>query len=153
MVAQKKAMPEVARRLSVLTCTLQKLTNELESEFTSNLNLTPSEFHFLSHLHLVEDLTIKNISEVMSISYGRISHILNSLENKGFVKRENNAKDKRNVVIKLTDKTKSTIAKANDNYLKMHSDILGMMENDHKDSLVGSLENYLGSIRNYMKTK
>jgi MarR family multiple gene transcriptional regulator MgrA len=141
---------DVATRISVLTCTLQKLTNDLESNFTSKYNLTPSEFHFLSHLHLIKDVNIKNIAQSMQISYGRISHILNSLENKGFVKRELNHKDKRNIVIHLTDKAKDMIDKAHKQYMEMHTSILGTLQNDKKEALITSLESYLDSIKNYM---
>lgn len=141
---------EVAQRLSMLTCTLQKVTNDLESDFTAKYNLTPSEFHFLTHLHIIKNVNIKSIAQAMNISYGRISHILNALENKGFVKRDFNKKDKRNIVISLTNKAKDVIEKAHSQYMDLHNQILNTMDNSKKEALVNTLEEYLQSVKGFM---
>lgn len=141
---------EVAQRLSMLTCTLQKVTNDLESDFTAKYNLTPSEFHFLTHLHIIKNVNIKSIAQAMNISYGRISHILNALENKGFVKRDFNKKDKRNIVISLTNKAKDVIEKAHSQYMDLHNQILNTMDNNKKEALVNTLEEYLQSVKGFM---
>ncbi|HOJ38090.1 MAG TPA: MarR family transcriptional regulator [Ignavibacteriales bacterium] len=142
---------EIAQRLSILTCTLQKVTNDLESDFTAKYNLTPSEFHFLTHLHIIKNVNIKSIAQAMNISYGRISHILNALENKGFVKRDFNKKDKRNIVISLTNKAKDMIEKAHAQYMDMHGEILKNFDAKKSETLVNTLEEYLNSVKSFMQ--
>ncbi|VEU80987.1 MarR family winged helix-turn-helix transcriptional regulator [Haploplasma axanthum] len=51
-----------------------------------------------------EDITPGDISNEMNISTARVAAILNSLESKGYIRREVNQVDRRKIIVKLTDK-------------------------------------------------
>lgn len=73
--------------------------NKLLSEFTSG------EIGVLGYLVFEKDkVTSGELSEKLNVSTARVASILNSLENKGYIKRTNDNLDKRKTLVTITDK-------------------------------------------------
>lgn len=68
---------------------------------------THGEVGVLGYLAFEQNgVTSGELSEVINVTTARIASILNSLENKGFVKRNDDSLDKRKVLVYITDKGK-----------------------------------------------
>lgn len=73
--------------------------NKLLSEFTSG------EIGVLGYLVFEKDkVTSGELSEKLNVSTARVASILNSLENKGYIKRTNDNLDKRKTLVTITNK-------------------------------------------------
>lgn len=66
------------------------------------------EYGVLRYLKFVQDnVTAGMLSDQLHVVPGRMTDILNSLENKGFIKRYRDDKDKRRVYVSITDTGRS----------------------------------------------
>jgi len=91
-------------------------------------NLALSEFFTLKILNSSQDLEIKKISELLTINKVNITQILDSLEEKNYIKRLNGIKDRRKKIIVLTEEGKIAYQELNDLYLKTLSNIFSKIE-------------------------
>ncbi len=140
---------DLAIEMAELTCLLAQSCNEKESYFASQYGITPAEFKCLKLFISDNSLSIKEISSQMHITPGRITHILTSLEKKGFITREADKSDKRNVIVTLTEKSGPFIQNLSKSHLQLHKDILAAMEEDKRYELVSTLRNLIKLLKPY----
>ncbi len=101
--------------------------------------IRPSEYFLLANLSYCNDLTtegtkISDLSTRMQITPGAVTHMINSLEEGGYVERLQAAKDRRIVLIKLTDKGKKVVADMEAEFLDDLRGLVGFLgEEDSKD--------------------
>ena len=73
----------------------------------------------LIYLSENENVYANNIANVMGVSRARITVLLNKLENKGYIKKEVSATDKRIEVVSLTDSGFNYINQIKENILSL----------------------------------
>lgn len=144
---------DLAIELAELTCRLAQSCNEKESYFSSQYGITPAEFKCLKLFIADKSLSIKVISSQMNITPGRITHILTSLESKGYITREADKNDKRNVIVTLTEKSDPFIKNLSESHLKLHKDMLSGMEESERQQLVKTLKDLLKILKPYTNRK
>ena len=91
-------------------------------------DLALSEFFTLKILNSNENLNIKKITELLTINKVNITQILDSLEEKNYIKRLNGTKDRREIIIVLTEEGKIAYQELNDLYLKTLRNIFSKIE-------------------------
>lgn len=128
-----------AVELSELICELTRLCSAKEEYFASMFNLSLSEFKMLKLFVNSSSYHVKELCQKLSLTNGRITHIVTSLEDKGFVKRSATAEDRRNVVVTLQPKSRPFISNLNSCYIDLHNKILEKIETSVQDKIFDSL--------------
>jgi DNA-binding MarR family transcriptional regulator len=117
-----------------LICELTRNCNIKEEFFAASFNMSPTEVRLLKLFAFKNSFSIKELKEKLNLTSGRITHILQSLEEKKLLVRIPEEKDKRNINVKLTSKGTPLIQNLHQNYKRLHEDILknieGMEMND-----------------------
>ncbi|MGA8221261.1 MAG: MarR family transcriptional regulator [Candidatus Acidiferrales bacterium] len=91
-----RALGELARKFSTRTVLLHQVIAQ-----SVGLNATDTRCLDLILFHPDGMLTPGRLAELSGLTTGAITHILDHLENKGFVERVRNADDRRRVFIRL----------------------------------------------------
>ena len=139
--------------MAELTCKLSKVCSEKDSYLASMFNLTPAEFRLLKLFNNTDSITIKELGKELALSPGRITHILTSLEAKGFVVRSVDQLDKRNVIVDLTPKTKPFIKNLDECNLQVHNEILKIIDPCERDCILGAMEAVIKAIKEWSSSK
>jgi len=140
---------ELAEQMADLTCELAKTCSDKEVYFSSLFNLTPAEFKCLRLFTKTDSLAIKYISSTLGLTAGRITHILTSLEEKKFVKRKVDEKDKRNVIVNLTPNSQPFLKNLNRSHIKLHEDILSKISEDKQELVLDALREVIKALRRW----
>jgi len=107
-----------------LICELTRNCNIKEEFFAASFNLSPTEVKLLKLFAFESTFSVKEIRTKLNLSPGRISHILQSLEEKKLLIRIPDDTDKRNTIVKLLPNSSTFIKNLHQNYHKLHDDIL-----------------------------
>lgn len=89
-----------------LMVAIAKLNSTLNKQVGNDIyqyGITPTEFNILSHLYHQGKTKTQTIGEIVFISSGAITYMINKLVQKGFVSKEKDLKDKRITWLQLTD--------------------------------------------------
>lgn len=143
---EKKSLAEV---MAELTCELAKTCNRKEHFFASKYDLTPAEFRCLRLFKTKSSMSIKQIAITMNLTPGRITHILTSLEEKKFIIRKVDERDKRNVIVYLTDDSIPFLKIVNDNHIKIHESILDKISPDRREFVVYAMEDVIKALKTW----
>ncbi|MDQ3522026.1 MAG: MarR family transcriptional regulator [Gemmatimonadota bacterium] len=95
---------------------------------------------FLMHHIRDSDMTPSAIAEYMQLPAHTISRRLDSLEKRGFIKRELDAKDARKRVLALTGAGAKTVEAATKMLHEEVAKMLGVLEVDRLEALLNALE-------------
>lgn len=128
------------RILAELICDLTRNCNIKEEYFASSFNLSPTEVRFLKLFAFQKSFSIKELKEKLALSSGRITHILQSLEEKKLLIRYQDENDKRNILVKLLPKAYPLIDNLLNNYDRLHRDILKNVKSTEIENIYASLQ-------------
>lgn len=81
------------------------------SRHIESMGLTPSQFDVIAELGDTDGLTCANLSDATLVTKGTLTGVLDRLEKKGIVKRENIAGDRRAIKVRLTSKGEALFRK------------------------------------------
>jgi len=94
---------------------------------------TPERLRTLATIHANGPITVTALAELEKVRPATISRMISSLEHEGFVKRREDAKDKRSVLVSTTAKGRKMYVRANQRYLKLLNDALETLEPEQLD--------------------
>lgn len=138
------------KELGELTFNLLKKCHEKEERLASQFKITVPEFRCLRMFRDEPQLPVRSLLERVELSGSRLSRILESLEDKGFVNRKLDTSDRRSILVALTKKGKSLTAELEQRFLEIHQDILeGIPEHMH-EPLTSGLRNLLVSLNHWL---
>jgi len=138
------------KELGELTFNLLKKCQEKEERLASQLKITVPEFRCIRMFRDDTQLHIKTLIERVDLSSSRLSRILESLEDKGFVTRKLDRSDRRSIIVSLTKKGISLFGELEKRFMEIHYDILeGVPENMH-EPLTSGLRDLLGSLNRWL---
>lgn len=72
-------------------------------------DITPRDFTYLVNIMYHQDISQKELSEMLFVSESNVTQIIKRLEKNGFVSREVSKENKSKKILKLTDKGKVTL--------------------------------------------
>lgn len=136
-----------AQTLAELTCELTRVCASKDEQFASKHNLSPAEFRCMKLFSNEESLSIKEITRLMNLTPGRITHILNSLEKKGYIIRRHEANDKRTITVFPTKESRVFIDDVMKEHIALHAKLLKKFNTEEKDQLLQSLTKLITVIR------
>ncbi len=124
-----------------LVCELKKKCIESDNQFIAKLDISDSEYNFMKALINCRHLNSKAVAKRMGLSLSRVSRILDSMVQKGYVLRWQDEKDRRTINIRLSDKGEE---------LKI---IIVKFRQECDDKIFASLpENEINLLQNSLKT-
>ena len=144
---------KLAKEMAFLSCEIAKCCDKKESLFAASFNLTPAEFKCLRLFTDSHQLPIKSLITELALTPGRITHILTSLEAKKYITRSIDSNDKRNIIVKLTKKSKPLIEKLNTEHIKIHKEILGNIPASERPTVISAMKNVITALRSWSNKK
>jgi DNA-binding MarR family transcriptional regulator len=96
---------------------LQLTSGNLRSEISKELGISMSELNALSHVTDNENLTPKKLSELMDLTTGSTTTMIDRLARAGFLARQPHPTDRRSVLLTLTPSGKQAMKWINEHYL------------------------------------
>ena len=115
--------------------------------------INKGEFYVLQHIFQqmkqknMNYITPTELSEAMGVTKPAISKMLNVLENKGYIVRQQDPKDRRAVYVTLTEKGQ-TVREESMKVMKDGLDqIIRQMGNETTDRLIDTLQDFFQAVR------
>ncbi|MET3849227.1 MULTISPECIES: MarR family winged helix-turn-helix transcriptional regulator [unclassified Paenibacillus] len=116
---------------------------EIIDQLLKDHGLNSSQAILLSHIHqsIEEHIEInrKYLERTMALSGPSVTNLLNGLEKSGFITRNSNPKDGRNLRIDITDKAKQFLSERSDAFSKSEELITQGMSDAEKAMFVSLL--------------
>ena len=140
-----------AEKLANLTFNLLAKCQAKEAWIAEKHGLFPSEFKCLRLLGHNGELNNKDIAKLMNLSASRLTRIVDGLVKKGYLMREINSEDRRNMRLNLLKRGKQLTEKLDESYVDIHREILQEIEPDKHLGLVTAMENLLFAIEKWLQ--
>lgn len=134
---------------------LVKLFNNILTYEEQALITEPFKDISLNDMHVIEAIgtsqkkNMSSIAKSLEVTVGTLTIAMNNLVKKGYVKRSRSAKDRRVVLVSLTEKGEEAYAHHITFHDKMIKDIMASLNEERLDVLVEALH----SIQNYFMDK
>ena len=139
-----------AERLGNLIFEILPICQKKEEELAEEHNLFHTEFKCLRLFGVDENLNNMEIAKRMRLSPSRLTRIMDGLVKKGYMKREIDKSDRRNMTISLSRKGKILTNKVNDAFIDIHSDILKEIETSKHEPLINTMEHLDRAVEKWL---
>lgn len=140
-----------AESLANLTFNLLARCQEKENHIAEAHGLLEAEFKCFRLMSSEESLNNKEIAKRMNLSAGRVTRIMDGLVEKGYMERELNTKDRRNMILSLSRKGKTLAHKINETYVNVHQDILKEIDASQHKPLIMAMEHLLAAVERWLQ--
>ena len=112
-------------------------------------NLTPSQMDVLLYLkkHEEDTLTQRDLEIGLTLKNPTVTGLLNRLEEKGFITREQNLNDKRSKFIKMTDKSERVLEDAYLYIQELDAKMLNGISKEEKEQLFKHIYKILDNLK------
>jgi len=140
-----------AEALANLTFNLLARCQEKENHLAEAHNLLEAEFKCFRIMSSEESLNNKDIAKRMKLSPGRVTRIMDGLVEKGYMEREIDKDDRRNMIITLSRKGKILAHKINGSYVKIHQEILQDIDTSQHKSLIKAMEHLHAAVERWLE--
>jgi DNA-binding MarR family transcriptional regulator len=97
-----------------------------------------------------EVINNREIANRLRLSASRLTRIIDGLVQKGFVVREIDPLDRRNMRLYLSPKGVEFVKKMNDDYTQIHKEILENIEKDQHEPLIQAMTNLLSALEKWI---
>jgi DNA-binding MarR family transcriptional regulator len=114
--------------------------NQKSSSIIRKQGLTEAQFSVLELLYHKGDFRIKDIIEKTFSSGGTMTVIIDNLEKENFIKRKKDPRDRRAMLIEITEKGKKAIEKIFDKHLENLDNIFSVLSSIEKDGMIHLLK-------------
>ncbi len=93
-------------------------------------DITPRDFTYLANILYHQDISQRELSELLFVSESNVTQIIKKLEKKGFVTRQLSEENKSRKIINLTQKGKFTVIKILTNILSWEEEFENNFDSD-----------------------
>ena len=143
--------PMLDREVEAAVDRMEKLTKKIDrttEQTVSGFGLNTGEFRLLLKLRQIpgERATAGRLASALSLSSGAMTNRIDQLEEAGYVSRERDPDDRRNVVVVLTGAGRDVLAKAVDAQADEERRLLSALTPDEQRQLNALLRTVLLSI-------
>ena len=142
---------QTAERLADLTFTLLQRCQEKEAWLAEVHGLHQAEFKCLRLIGLDENLNNKEIAKRMILSPSRLTRIIDGLVKKGYMHREIDQTDRRNMRVYLSRRGKILTNKLNNAYVGIHSEILQDIDVSQHEPLITAIEHLHLAVEKWLQ--
>ena len=140
-----------AQLLGNLIFEILPICQRKETELADEHGLLQAEFKCLRLMGSEGTLNNKDLAERMNLSPSRITRIMDGLVKKGYMQREINKGDRRNMKISLSRRGKNLTNKLNDAYIEIHSEILQDIDISQHESLITNMEHLHSAVEKWLQ--
>lgn len=129
-----KVVIEIVKTNDILT--------EVHARFFNEYNISNTRFNVLVILYKgpEEGMFLSEIGEEMLVSSANITGLIDRLEKQKLVKRVRDKIDRRKILAKITDLGEETIVEIIDKYILWTNNIMNILEDDEKSTLIKLLK-------------
>ncbi|MGB5848941.1 MAG: MarR family transcriptional regulator [Ignavibacteriaceae bacterium] len=142
---------ETAESLANLTFSLLARCQEKEAWLAEKHRLLEAEFKCLRLFGVDEKLSNKEIAKRMNLCEGRLTRIMDGLVQKGYMKREIDKSDRRNMKLSLFRRGKMLTNKLNKAFVEIHSEILQEIDISQHESLITAMGNLNYAVEKWLQ--
>jgi len=139
-----------ASRLANLTFSLLANYQEKEVHLAKLHKLTQAEYRCLRLFGKNESINNKTIATRMKLSPSRLTRIIDGLVVKGYIRRQIDSHDRRNMKVNLSRKGKSLVQKLNSSYVDIHDEILQDIDPSHHEHLISGMTHLLKALEKWL---
>jgi DNA-binding MarR family transcriptional regulator len=142
---------QTAKSLADLTFSLLPICHQKEARLAEEHGLYQAEFKCLRLFGSDENMNNKEIAKRMNLSPSRLTRIIDGLVQKGYMQREIDQTDRRNMRVFLSKRGKiltHNLAKA---FVDIHSEILQDIDAPQHKSLIVAMENLNLAIEKWLQ--
>ncbi len=111
-----------------------------KSLFSASLNLTPPQMFMLHAIQMDDSCTITQLADKMEVKPSAITVMLDRLENRGYVTRERDVKDRRVVFVRMTDSGRVVLNQVRAIYMGMVEACIVQFDEEEFMTLLNSFE-------------
>ena len=142
---------KTAERLANLTFSLLEGCQEKEAWLAEQHGLFQAEFKCLRLFGTDESLNNTQISKRMNLSPSRLTRIIDGLVKKGYMQREIDPNDRRNMIVTLSRRGKILTNKLNRAFVEVHQEILQDIDASQHEPLITAMENLHLAIEKWLQ--
>jgi len=153
MNKRKDNIDNRTKLLSEIMFELEKACRLKETVFCNICNMTPMEFRCIMQLSNHCFFSVKELSKKMNLSAPRVTHLLNKIEKKGFLKRKIDSKDRRIIKVSLNSKGLAFAKQAYKRYMDFHTDLLNFMDSEEISPTILRLQKFHKTLTHFLENK
>ncbi len=142
---------KTAEHLADLTFNLLARCQEKETWLAKEHGLFQAEFKCLRLFGSDESLNNTQISKRMKLSPSRLTRIIDTLVEKGYMKREIEQYDRRNMRVFLSRRGKTLTNKLNKAFVDIHFEILQDIDVSQHEPLIADMSHLQLAIENWLE--
>ena len=146
-----KSVNKNAEMLANLTFNLLARCQEKEARLAEQNKLLEAELKCLRIMDLEESINNQDVADRMNLSPSRITRIIDGLVKKGYILREIDREDRRNMKISLTEKGVNLTNKINNAFVEIHKEILKDIDNSQHESLLITMGNLQSAVEKWLQ--
>ncbi len=143
---QNNSVKHFADRLATLLPQFIRLISRRQSNELYKGKITLPQFLVLEFLHREKEAIMSRIAGSMSVTTAATTGIVDRLVRDGYVSRENNVKDRRIVLIKLTSKGENLVDKVARQRRRMIMDTFGKLAEKERQAYLHILTKVYGIL-------
>ncbi len=133
-------LSELERSVAVLISDINLLSRVLFNRAAKEWDLTSTQWQILSVIYRDEHLTQSEVADMLSRGKSSIGKSIDSLENRGWVVRVPDAKDRRVKRLQLTDKIVKLTGQLSEPLIEINNIIERGLDANERESLMQSLQ-------------
>lgn len=120
---------EIQNELVQAMFRLKKMMNRGLGRDTDNVNITMSEYILMREVasntkEEYNSMALTEVREYLSVSKAAVSQMLSSLERRGYLTRECDANNRRNLIVVLTDEGRLVFEKKNEEFYQRFGNVI-----------------------------
>ncbi len=142
---------KTAVRLADLTFNLLTRCQAKENWLAAQQGLFQAEFKCLRIFGSDKSLTCKEIANRMNLRLSRITRVIDGLEKKGYMNREIDQTDRRNMRVTLSRRGKILTTKLDREFTDIHYEILQDIDVSKHKSLINTMEHLLTATEKWLQ--
>lgn len=146
----EEEIDNTAETLADLTFRLLASCHEKEERLAKSHDLTQAEFRCLRHIQAGENINNREIAERMKLSASRLTRIIDGLVQKGYVMREIEPTDRRNMRVYLSAKGVEFVQRLNGDYIDIHKEILADIDIEQHKPLINAMTHLLSALEKWI---
>lgn len=124
--------------LNTLSLFARRTTLEWLPELASEMGITGERFMVMFELELQPDSNLKQLAHSMVVSPSSMSVMVNSMVEQGLVTRVHDPEDRRRVVLRLSEKGREELLKAEDRLVEKYREYLSTLSETDRRELTAS---------------
>ncbi len=142
---------QTAERLADLTFNLLARCQEKEAWLAEEHGLFQAELKCLRLFGSDETLNNKEIAKRMNLSPSRLTRIIDGLASRGYMTREIDQSDRRNMRVFLSRRGKILTNKLHKAFVEIHYEILRDIDVSQHESLITAMEHLSAAIEKWLQ--